>query len=131
MPGSIMEVYMRFPRSLRFSLSLAAGLVVLVLVSLMLVVHPVSAKPKKTNSGGCTVAQAQAPAASRCIDQSEKDLLDNVAYPHVLICDATGVYCCQGDGSRTFGCKRLSSFQTGGSSPVYQPPGGLKVNPGH
>lgn len=122
---------MRLPSSLHFSLLPAAALVVLVLVSLMLVAHPAVAKPKKTNSGGCTVAQAQAPAASRCIDQSEKDLLDNVAYPHVLICDATGVSCCQSDGSRTFGCKRLSSFQTGGQSSVYRPPGGLKVNPGH
>lgn len=67
------------------------------------------AKPKKIVSNGCTAEQIQAPSASHCIDQLEQDVIDGVAYPHALFCDVTGVYCCQSDGTRTFGCKKVAA----------------------
>jgi hypothetical protein len=86
------------------------------------------AKPKKVVSNGCTAEQIQAPSAGPCIDQLEKDVIAGVAYPHALFCDATGVYCCQSDGTRTFGCKKVSAIKVI-KTPIANPPTKLKPGP--
>lgn len=119
--------------SVSFRLALAAILsfALIALVSLLLTAQPLTAKPKKIVSNGCTAEQIQSPGGSRCVDKMEQDILNNVAYPHFVMCDETGSYCCQGDGTRTFGCKKISSLRAPGMSPIFRPPGGLKVNPGN
>ena len=54
-----------------------------------------------------TLLQPKVRVPSSCIRKLEKDIMNGAAYPHVLFCDATGVRCCQSDGTRTFGCKRV------------------------
>ncbi|MBN9009834.1 MAG: hypothetical protein J0H63_06730, partial [Rhizobiales bacterium] len=66
------------------------------------------AKPKLQGMHGCTAAQIQDPSGGACLDQLEKDIISGTAYPHSLYCDATGVYCCQGDNTRTFNCKKVA-----------------------
>lgn len=87
------------------------------------------AKPKKIVSQGCTVEQIQAPSSSGCLDKLEQDIKDGVAYPHSLFCDETGVYCCQGDGTRTFGCKKVSALSKAPGSTVAPNTGTLKLAP--
>ena len=118
--------------SVSFRLALAAipSVSLIVMVGLALAVLPASAKPKKIVSNGCTAEQIQSPGGSRCVDKMEQDLLNNVAYPHFVMCDETGAYCCQGDSTRTFGCKKISALR-GGMSPINRAPGGLTINPGN
>jgi hypothetical protein len=85
---------------------------VMALAAAMLWATPeASALPKK-QSPGCTMAQVQAAASQACLTQFEEDILADAAYPHHLVCDETGVHCCQGDGSRTFNCQRVSALQS-------------------
>lgn len=107
--------------------SAATALLALAAVTLLLC-SGAEAKPKKPVSNGCTAEQIQAPSAGPCIDQLEKDVIAGVAYPHALFCDATGVYCCQSDGTRTFGCKKVSAIKVI-KTPIAKPPTKLKANP--
>jgi hypothetical protein len=101
------------------------------LAALALVTGGVEAKPKLQGMHGCTAAQIQAPSASSCLDQLENDIISGAAYPHSLYCDATGVYCCQGDNTRTFNCKKVAITVVkpplGGIT--GKPPAKLKANP--
>lgn len=75
------------------------------------------AKPKPfMPSNGCTIEQIQAPANASCLNQGEQDIIAGRAYTHVLLCDERGVFCCQADSNRTFGCKKVGGIasQPGG-----------------
>jgi hypothetical protein len=100
-------------------------------VALVLLPGSAEAKPKLQGMHGCTAAQIQAPSAGSCLDQLEKDIISGAAYPHSLYCDATGVYCCQGDNTRTFACKKVAITvvkpPVGGI--LGKPPAKLKANP--
>lgn len=106
-----------------------AAILAVVVLSLPLVATNAAAKPKKPSTiNGCTAEQIQAPSSGSCINQLEQDVVAGAAYPHALFCDATGVYCCQSDGTRTFGCKKVSvRVQPGLLSPIA--PGTLQNAP--
>ena len=88
-----------------------AAILAAIVLSLPLVTSDAAAKPKKASTvNGCTAEQIQAPSSGACINQLEQDTVAGVAYPHQLFCDASGVYCCQSDGTRTFGCKKVSAL---------------------
>ena len=110
-----------------------AGLVAaLMAVSFSLMANEAAtAKPKKTVSNGCTAEQIQDPSAGPCINQLGQDTINGVAYPHQLMCDETGVYCCQSDGTRTFGCKKVASFHVppNATQILKVPSTGAKQNP--
>ncbi len=101
----------------------------LLIAAPMLYAAKAEAKPKKIVSQGCTVEQIQAPSSSGCLDKLEQDIKDGVAYPHSLFCDETGVYCCQGDGTRTFGCKKVSALSKAPGSTAAPNTGTLKLAP--
>ena len=85
------------------------GLVGLLAVAVLAGAERAAAKPKPSGlSNGCTMAQIQAPSAAQCMAQLDQDVMSGAAYPHALFCDVTGVYCCQSDGTRTFGCKKVA-----------------------
>jgi len=96
------------------------GVAVAVAACVVLTAGEAMAKPKKPATvNGCTAEQIQAPSAGPCINQLQQDIIDGVAYPHALFCDETGVYCCQSDGTRTFGCKKVGAkVQTQPLTPV-------------
>ena len=74
----------------------------------MVATPALSAKKQRPRpSNGCSIEVIQSLAAASCIRKFEKDIMDGAAYPRQLFCDATGVRCCQSDGTRTFGCKRV------------------------
>ena len=90
--------------------------------------QPAIAKPRSTFMG-CTVAQIQSPRASACIDQMQKDIMAGYAYPHFVMCDATGMYCCQGDNVRTFNCRAIRATSPVKSFSVPLPGGLLEPTP--
>jgi hypothetical protein len=121
-----MSYPIRAYRTLRAATILAAAVAALVLLP-----GGAEAKPKLQGMHGCTAAQIQAPSAGACLDQLEKDIISGAAYPHSLYCDATGVYCCQGDNTRTFNCKKVAITVVkppiGGI--IGKPPAKLKASP--
>lgn len=100
------------------------------LIGLPLTAAQVAAARPKVQSNGCTAAQIQSPQAKACIDQLNKDVLAGVRYVHALFCDASGMSCCQTDGTRTFNCQSVSSVRGAGQSQsvptsagAFEPPG--------
>lgn len=92
--------------------SLRAVLVLCLLLLSLAAADPAMSKPKKPAvSNGCTIDQIQAPSSQGCMSQLDQDVMDGVAYPHALFCDEPGVYCCQSDGTRTFGCKKVATLR--------------------
>jgi hypothetical protein len=83
----------------------------LIVFAVLLAAPTASALPPK-QSFKCTMAQVQAAASQACLKQFEDDIMADAAYPHHLVCDETGVFCCQGDGSRTFNCQRVSALKS-------------------
>lgn len=106
------------------------AILALLMANILAASTPADAMPKRPGLiNGCTAEQIQSPSSAPCIDQFEKDVLAGYAYPHHLMCDETGVYCCQGDGTRTFNCKKVSALkvQPGLISPIA--PGVLQSAP--
>lgn len=67
-------------------------------VFFILPVDSAAAKPKKIVSNGCTMEQIQSPAAGRCIDKMEDDILHNRPTYHAVYCSSTGrMLCCRYD----------------------------------
>ena len=121
-----MRWFVRWGMGLTASVTLLAALI---LGISLFTAQTAAARPRSSTVNGCTAAQIQSPAAGPCIDQLQKDTVAGVAYPHFLMCDASGMYCCQGDATRTFGCKAVAIVRPPNFSPMVRTPGGHKIAP--